>query len=134
MSEEAREFDPELVKSVTTALSNPAVARCDLAWERIYDLVSTSSNDPNDAPSEPNEDQEEEGDNDDDFFARQRAALAFRLAMPPLSGYQNIQDFIACVTYARLQKIIDREDASELLHAAQVALSAIRAQPRQPKS
>ncbi len=108
----------------TSSLSNPAVARCAEAWDRTYHLASI---DPEDDSLEPSH-------NNSDFFACQQADIAFRNAMPPLCGYQNIQNFIACVAYARLRKIIYPDDAGELLFAAQVALSAIRAQRGQPKA
>ena len=107
----------------TPSLANSAIARCAVAWDRTYDLASI---DPDDDSLEPEH-------HNHDFFACRQAAIAFRKAMPPLSGHQNIQDFIACVTYALLSGIMNPDEAKELFGAAQVALSAIRAEPRQPK-
>lgn len=51
--------------------------------------------------------------------------LAYSLVMPPLSGAENISDFIACVTHGMLLGAIPGADATRLLYAAQVAHSAI---------
>ena len=55
---------------------------------------------------------------------------AFRLAMPPLSGYRNICDFIACAGYGMLMGAIKDESGTKLLYAAQAALAT---EPREPK-
>jgi hypothetical protein len=57
--------------------------------------------------------------------------MALRLAMPPLSGYQNICDFITCAGYGMLLGAIKHKNAGKLLYAAQVALAAV---PREPKT
>jgi hypothetical protein len=54
--------------------------------------------------------------------------------MPPLSGYENIRDFIACVAHAMLIGAIQSEQGSKLLYAAQVALCTVRNQPAPSKS
>ena len=55
----------------------------------------------------------------------------YRKALPPLSGRENIRDFIACVAHAMLLKIIQPEEATRLFYAAQVAQSgANRDQPK----
>ena len=40
-------------------------------------------------------------------FSELEAEAAFRAAMPPLSGYQNICDFIACTAYGLLIRSIN---------------------------
>jgi len=47
-------------------------------------------------------------------------------AMPPLSGFDNIKDFIACTAHGILIGTIDRRKGTKLLYAAQVALSIHR--------
>jgi hypothetical protein len=47
-------------------------------------------------------------------------------AMPPLSGYDNIKDFIACTAHGVLIGTIDKKKGTQLLYAAQVALSIQR--------
>jgi hypothetical protein len=44
--------------------------------------------------------------------------------MPPLSGPENIRDFIACVAHAMLIGAILGPDGARLLYAAQVAYQA----------
>jgi hypothetical protein len=51
--------------------------------------------------------------------------------MPPLSGYRNICDFIACAAYGTLLGAIKDENGSEFLYAAQVALATV---PRESKT
>ena len=51
--------------------------------------------------------------------------------MPPLSGYQNICDFIACAGYGILLGAIKDENGTKLLYAAQVALATV---PRESKT
>ncbi len=59
------------------------------------------------------------------------AQNVYRKALPPLSGRENIRDFIACVAHAMLLKIIEPEEATRLFYAAQVAQSgANRDQPK----
>lgn len=50
--------------------------------------------------------------------------------MPPLSGQQNIQDFIACVAQGMLLGAILVADGSRFLYAAQIAAAASRPQPQ----
>jgi hypothetical protein len=53
--------------------------------------------------------------------------------MPALSGYQGVCDFIACVAQGQVLGVFAADDAAKLLFAAQVALSALRAQPKTQK-
>lgn len=64
---------------------------------------------------------------------RPQAEHAYRLAMPPLSGPENIRDFIACVAHGILLDVIKSSDGARLLYAAQIARGAIdRPSPRKP--
>lgn len=67
--------------------SNPAVETCSKAYARAYRAAKKES------PSRLN--------------AEERAEMAFRKAMPQLSGQENIRDFIACVAYGILIKAIE---------------------------
>lgn len=60
--------------------------------------------------------------------------IAFRNTLPPLCGEDNIRDFIACVAYALVKDILLPIVCTNYLDAAKVALSAVRAHRRQPKS
>ncbi|HET6207214.1 MAG TPA: hypothetical protein VFD98_10420 [Terracidiphilus sp.] len=59
---------------------------------------------------------------------------AYRKAMPELIGHENIRDFIACVAHGMVTCNVTAFQASKLLYAAQVALSAFARQPRPGKS
>lgn len=58
-----------------------------------------------------------------------RAAEAYCAAMPDLSGYANIADFIACVAHGMLIGAINPIEGPKLLYAAQVAIGALRQKP-----
>jgi hypothetical protein len=93
------------------ALKNPAVAHCCDAFERVYKAVWAKKK--------------------SDYFALRDAGKAYREAMPPLSGYQSICDFIACTAHGILIEAVSGTSATKLLYAAQVALSTI---PQQSKN
>lgn len=101
---------------------NPAVVRCAKAYSRTYKLVSRSLL----AADKPL----------DRHFVKQHAAYAFRNALPPLCGPENIRDFIACVGYALVKEFLDPVDCAEYFAAAKVALAAIRAErhPAKPRA
>jgi hypothetical protein len=94
--------------------ANPALARCMNAWTLTYE--------------------KEKAKRKGDFDASLTAEKAYRDAMPPLSGYENIRDFIACVAHAMLIGAILDDKGTKLLYAAQVALSTLRCQPSAPKT
>ncbi|MDE3187775.1 MAG: hypothetical protein KGM96_09660 [Acidobacteriota bacterium] len=100
--------------SVEPAHANPAVARCSEAFARVYKANIAI--------------------NQTKAAATDSAAVAFREAMPPLVGQDNIRDFIACVAQGILLGAIDSSKSTKLLYAAQVALSGARSQPRSPKA
>ena len=60
------------------------------------------------------------------YDSRLCASEAYRNAMPPLDGHDNIRDFVACVAHGVLIGAIDHKDSSKLLYAAQVALGLLR--------
>jgi len=92
-------------KTITTATDNPAVAHCSQVWDRVFTKMSRRKDCV-----------EEE--------AIAEADQAYCKAMPPLIGYENICDFIACVGYGMLIKVFVQAHGTKLLYAAQVALSA----------
>ena len=94
--------------------ANPAVARCCDAFNRTY-KVNIAINQTKPA-------------------AVECAAAAFCEAMPPLVGYDNIRDFIACVAQGILLGAIESSRSSKLLYAAQVALSGARSRPSPPQA
>jgi hypothetical protein len=92
---------------------NPAIARCMNAWACAYKLEKAKQN--------------------DHYEAVRKGNKGYRKAMPRLSGYENIRDFIACVAHGMLIGAIDGDDGTKLLYAAQVALSTVRRQPEPEK-
>ena len=102
---EADQFSP--------ASANPAVARCCKAWSRLFHA--------------------ELAEGEIGMVAASKAAKAYRNAMPPLSGYDNIRDFIACTAHGMLLGAILGDEGAKLLYAAQVALGSIRLQPAASK-
>jgi hypothetical protein len=100
---------PSAVEQPIAVPENPAIARCMGAWARAYKAEKAIKN--------------------DDYDAMRKANHAYCNSMPRLSGYENIRDFIACVAHAMLIRVIDRDDGSKILYAAQVALSTVRSQP-----
>ena len=96
------------------AHANPAVARCLDAFARTYKANIAI--------------------NQTKAAATDCAAVAYREAMPPLTGPDNIRDFIACVAQGILVGAINSLQSSKLLYAAQVALSASRKLPAQKPS
>jgi hypothetical protein len=95
-------------------LKNAAVARCCRAWQLAYDQEMELEYG----------DGWDDGEYRNDSDARRAANKAFRDAMPPLVGLQNIRDFIACVACGLLKEAISGLDAPRLLYAAQIAVSA----------
>jgi hypothetical protein len=104
---------PAAVEEPSPALANPTVAHCVSAWERVYKITLAKEK------SRP--------------LASYEASKAYREAMPPLSGYENIRDFIACTAHAMLIGAIEGDQGTKLLYAAQVALCTVRSQPATPK-
>ena len=62
----------------------------------------------------------------DEVMARLICYSAYRSAMPPLTGPENIRDFIACTAHGMLIEAIDGPDAARLLYAAQIANGTLR--------
>ncbi|MGA2048048.1 MAG: hypothetical protein ABSG96_10150 [Terracidiphilus sp.] len=92
------------------ALKNPAVAHCCDVWERVHAGGLKKKN--------------------GGALALYDANSAFQHAIPPLVGYENICDFIACVGYGMLTGKILEASGTRLLYAAQVALSTVAPQSR----
>lgn len=87
------------------AMENSAVARCCQAYMQTIQTARKAHKDR--------------------FSARTCANEAYRNAMPPLSGSENIRDFIACVAHGILINAINSSDGARLLYASQVAQGAL---------
>jgi hypothetical protein len=87
------------------ALKNSAVAHCWEARELVYRLTLKRKKAR--------------------VIALLNASEAYCRAMPPLVGYENICNFIACVGYGMVVNAILESSGTKLLYAAQVALSTL---------
>jgi hypothetical protein len=96
---------------------NPSVARCIRAWNRAYQAKLKDLD-----------------EDDSDYEAEQAGKKHYLRAMPPLAGYQNVSDFIACVTYVELIEVIRHTEAQHCFDAAKVALGALRREPKSADS
>jgi hypothetical protein len=67
------------------------------------------------------------------YGTKKDAAEAYCAAMPDLSGYENIRDFIACTSYGMVNGLIDAIEGSKFLYAAQVASSVHRHEQKHQK-
>jgi hypothetical protein len=92
------------------ARDNPRVAHCCNVFERAFLAAA--------------------GTGLSEYGMKDRASQAYRNAMPPLTGYQNCCDFVACVAHGILIEAIPEALGTKLLYAAQVALSNVRQQPK----
>jgi hypothetical protein len=92
------------------ALSNSAVARCTLAWEKAFREAAEEDG----CLGKPLDD----------------ASDAFRAAMPPLTSRDNCRDFVACVAQGMLLGVFSDKNSTKLLYAVQIALSAFGPQEK----
>ena len=69
-------------------------------------------------------------DDESTIRAQRIAEDAYLRATPPLRGYTNICDFIACINYATITWIITPIRAQQLLANAKIALSTVYHQPK----
>jgi len=110
MTEEPEESEESVSECPDRPSENPTLARCIRAWNRAYHKKL---------------DEEET-----DFEAVEAGNRAYLRAMPPLAGDQNIRDFIACIAFASLTKLILQPTADHFLAAAKVALGTLRHQAK----
>jgi hypothetical protein len=92
---------------------NPAVQRCCDARDRSLE--------------------ESRARNVEKFEAKMRSEDAYRNALPDLAGYENIRDFVACISHGLLTGDISPINSPQYLYAAQVAISALRLEPKEKK-
>ena len=109
------------------ALSNIAIVHCRKAMERVTREEIKGMGLPAAAGQEPLKWEDIEAEWDSDILkerttqALKRAADAYREAMPPLTGAENIRNFIACVGHGLLLHVITEKESTKLLYAAQTA-------------
>ncbi|HUD55992.1 MAG TPA: hypothetical protein VMR02_12235 [Terracidiphilus sp.] len=93
----------------------PAVARCCHSMQTAYRTIKSTYDENGDESEEQCQDR-----------AAEAAQRAFCQAMPPLSGCENIRNFIACVAHGMLLDVFTGAESTRLLYAAQVANTAAR--------
>jgi hypothetical protein len=93
--------DPAAPGLIHPATENPAVALCCKAYARMHSQTTAAGK--------------------SSISAKFDAGSAYRNAMPPLDGQENIRNFIACAAHAMLLGILESSDGAKLLYAAQVA-------------
>jgi hypothetical protein len=94
--------------------ASKAIKRCCAAWQRAY---NAKMKDPANTICP-------------EFDAAEAARNAYRGAMPVLAGYDGIRDFVACAAHGILIGAIPNENSSQLLYAAQVAISTLLREPK----
>lgn len=109
---------PPLAPQPHPKQSQVAIKRCMAAWKRVYK--------ENLEYAEPTRAEKS--------LAAYRAGPAYCAAMPPLVGYENIRDFIACAAHGMLIDAIPEKRANQLLYAAQIALVSLNYEPKTQKS
>ena len=57
----------------------------------------------------------------DHYYWQKAGKAAYKRAMPPVAGPQNVADFIACVTRGIIEEVISGAEITQFLYAAQVA-------------
>ena len=57
----------------------------------------------------------------DHYYWEKAGKAAYKRAMPPVAGPQNVADFIACVTRGIIEEVISGAEITQFLYAAQVA-------------
>jgi hypothetical protein len=118
MSSESRSSS---ASSLCNALENPSsgnqsLARCREAFEQMRtDMLANGKS---------------------ECAAKFKAIQAYKDALPPLIGADNIRDFIACVAQGMLLGTIEDNQGARLLYAARAAESTLRNRPadKQPSS
>ena len=101
-------LDPDPIQA------SAAIKRCCAAWQRAYDAFMEGK----------------QGSSVEKAYAKHKAAPAYCEAMPTLAGYESIRDFIACAAHGILIDKIPEKKATQLLYAAQVALSSLKQEPK----
>ncbi len=89
-----------------TTRTDRALAHCRDEWQRAHDLAH------------------QKGLNGQK--ALRMASVAYKLAMPKMDSLPTIKAAIACIAQGITLEVFDGRDGSQLLYAAQVALSVLR--------
>ncbi|MGA7107416.1 MAG: hypothetical protein WBV28_09950 [Terracidiphilus sp.] len=106
---------PEILEPAPQTTQDPisAVTRCSDAFLHAYREVKTAG-----------KENRNEGAYEFERRAKEAGLEAYRKAMPPLAGTDNIRGFIACIAYGMLFDVFSGQESTRLLYAAQVANTA----------
>jgi hypothetical protein len=94
-------------------VENATIIRCMKAWNYAY-----------------RKEAENLDDDESDYPAQKAANEAYLRATPPLNGYENICDFIACINFASMTDIVTHSEAEHYLANARTALAAFFHHPK----
>jgi hypothetical protein len=99
-------YTPNQAEMPGPTSGNPVIANCYSIWQRVYKAEIAKGVHY--------------------IHAGRTAGLAYRRAMPQLTGQDNIRDFIACVAHGLLIGAIEENTGAKLLYAAQIAHNTAR--------
>lgn len=89
-----------------TSRTDRALTECKAAWTHAYELAQSKG-----LPAPK---------------ALRMAAVAYKLAMPNMNTLPAIRAAISCIAQGITLEVFDGRDGSQLLYAAQVALSVLK--------
>jgi len=95
-----------------TTRAAKAVAHCKAEWQRAYDLAHDKG-----LPAQK---------------AVRMASVAYKLALPTMDTLPAIRAAIACIAHGVSLEVFDGRDGSQLLYAAQVAMSLLNQKGKRP--
>ena len=88
-----------------TSRVDKALAHCKQEWSRAYQLAQTKGLTAT--------------------KALRMASVAYKLAMPKMDSLPTIRAYVSCIAQGIQLEVFDGRDGSQLLYAAQVALSVL---------
>jgi hypothetical protein len=93
-----------------TSRTEKELAHCKAEWSRAYELAQKKGLPAN--------------------KALRMASVAYKLAMPKMDSLPSIKASISCIAQGITLEVFDGRDGSQLLYAAQVALTVLRQKAR----
>ena len=96
-----------------TTLAARAVTKCQDEWHNAFNIAKEKGL----APAK----------------ALRMAAVAYKLAMPRMESLSAIRAAIACIAQGIALEVFDGRDGSQLLYAAQVAMTTLKAKGARKK-
>jgi|ERR1039458_2627323 hypothetical protein len=100
-----------IAKDTNNDTGKEAIASCMRSWNYAYKKLA-------------------EDDDSTEYECEKAGNKAYLNAVPPLSGLQNICDFIACINYASMKGVVTHNEATHYLANARIALAALSLKPK----